>query len=122
MADSPNDKAPSTVNFDYIKGSDFRVFHVDGAYLAGGPSGINVSLYSERQPIPRRVVHKVGSDYSVGEEIVEQRVVRDAIIRDVEVALAMNLEVAKNLYKALGDIIGRFEDMTAKRQGEKPKG
>ena len=33
MPDAPKDAIPATINFDYIKGSDFRVFHVDGAFL-----------------------------------------------------------------------------------------
>jgi hypothetical protein len=122
MADTPNnDKTLSTINFDYIKGNDFRIFHVDGAYLAGGPAGLTVSFYSERQPIPRRVVHKVNSDAGVGEEIVEQRVVRDAFIRDVDVALAMNIEVAKNLHKSLGEIIVQYEKAITKHQVDRSK-
>jgi hypothetical protein len=103
---------PTTITFDYIKGSDFRVCHVDGAFMAGAPGGLTVSFYSERQPIPRRVVHRITpSPPALAEEIVEQRVVRDAVVRDVSVALAMNIDVAKSIHKALGDIINAYEEM-----------
>ena len=112
-------KTPSTISFDYVKANNFRIVHVDGAFMAGAPHGLTVSLYSERQPIPRRVVHKIGSNNQVGEEITEQRLVRDALIRDVEVSLALNLEVAKNIHDTLGKIIKQYEEAinAATKQG-----
>jgi hypothetical protein len=109
MAEAAKSKPPATINYDFVKGNDFRVFHVDGAFIAGAPSGLTISLYSERQPIPRRVVHNLNADSTPGAEIAEQRVVRDAIIRDVDVALAMNMDTAKNFHKTLGDLITRYE-------------
>jgi hypothetical protein len=110
MVDTPKDAVPRTINFDYVKGNNFRVLHADGAYLAGSSTGLTLSFYSERQPIPRRVVHELGSNYEVGKELSEQKVVRDAIIRDVDVTFALSLETAKSLVKALGEVIQRIEE------------
>lgn len=110
MAETSGNESPRTINIDYVKGNDFRVLHADGAYMAGAPSGLTISFYSERQPIPRRVVHEVSSN-TLGKEITEQRVVRDALIRDVDVSLIMNLEVARNVYKTLGEVIKGVEDV-----------
>ena len=82
--------------------------------MAGASHGLTIAFYSERQPIPRRIVHKLSGDFELGDEICEQRVVRDAIVRDVDVSLAMSLEVAKNVHKTLGEIILRVEDLKKK--------
>ena len=58
-----------TINFDYVKGSDFRVLHVDGAFAAlTTQGGVTISFFSERQPIPRRVVHRVDAEGRIAEE------------------------------------------------------
>jgi len=109
MVDTPKDTMPKSINFDYIKANDFKVLHADGAFMAGTANGLTLSLYSERQPIPRRVVHEVGRNFELGNEIADQRVVRDAVIRDVPVTFTMSLEVAKNLAKTLNEVIEQIE-------------
>lgn len=116
MADAPKDAA-TTINFDYVKGTGFRVLHADGAFMAAAPNGLTLAFYSERQPIPRRVVQRVTPNRELV-EIPEQRVVRDAIVRDVEVTFTMSLQVAKNIHKTLGEIIGKVDD-AIKEQGAK---
>jgi hypothetical protein len=109
MADEK--KQPDTINFDYIKGTNFRVTHADGAFIALTPKGLTVNFYSERQAIPRRVVHKITDKGNVGEELKEQRVVRDAIIRDVDFAATMNYQTAKSLVVALDKLLKEFESV-----------
>jgi hypothetical protein len=105
------DAIPETVNFDYLKSSQFRVIHADGAFIGLTQTGLTVNFFTERQPIPRRVVHKVGRDGAIGEEIMEQRVVRDAVIRDTEVSILMSLDVAKGLIDALQSIIKKRNEV-----------
>jgi hypothetical protein len=114
MADIPKDPVSKSINIDYIKANDFRVLHADGAFMAGTANGLTLSLYSERQPIPRRVVHEVGPNYELGKEITDQRVVREAVIRDVPVTFSMNLEVAKNLAKTLNEVLEQIERVKEK--------
>jgi hypothetical protein len=113
---------PATLNFDYLKGSQFRVLHVDGAFTGLTQTGVSVSFFSERQPIPRRVVHKVNKDGSLGEEIKEQRVVRDAVIRDVDITVVMNIEVAKAVVSVLSNMISAQDELIKKALETEKKG
>jgi hypothetical protein len=110
---------PTTINFDYIKTSQFRVLHADGAFLSlTFQGGVVLSFFSERQPIPRRIVHRVKSDGTLGDEIVEQRVVRDAVVRDTEVAVSMSFDTAKRVQAALNDLITKLEELKSKEQSK----
>lgn len=111
MPAEPKKDAPATLSFDYVKGSGFRVLHADGAFIGAAANGVTIAFYSERQPIPRRVVHKLKPNLELGEEVVEQRIVRDAIIRDVDVDIAMSLAVAKNVHQTLGELIVKIEEV-----------
>lgn len=115
MADEP--KLPETINFDYLKSYQFRVIHADGAFFAlTGQGGITVTFFAERQPIPRRVTHKVNSDGSIGEELVEQRVVRDAVIRDTEVAVTMNADIGWRVVEIMREALKRLEETKEKEK------
>ena len=72
---------------------------------------MTISFFAERQPIPRRVVHRVKSDGTLGDEIIEQRIVRDAMVRDAEVAVAMNLDIAKQVRDRLSEVLTRAEQI-----------
>ena len=117
MADEPK-SLPETINYDYIKSGQFRVVYADGAYFALNPLGLTISFFSERQPIPRRTTHKVKSDGTVGDEIIEQRVVRDAVIRDTESAVIMSVDTAKRVRDKLGEIIAQYEDAQRRRESK----
>jgi hypothetical protein len=110
---------PETINFDYLKSSQFRVVHSDGAFFALTTQGVTISFFAERQPIPRRVTHRVNSDGSLGEEIVEQRVVRDAVIRDTEVAVTMSLDTAKRIREKLDEVLKIVEKMNPPTESRK---
>jgi hypothetical protein len=110
---------PDVVNFDYLKSNQFRVVHADGAFFALTPQGgLTVAFFAERQPIPRRITHKVNMDGSVGEEIAEQRVVRDAMIRDTEVAVTMTAETAKRIKETLEGILKKLDEIKSKGSEE----
>src|SRR5258708_22036723 len=97
MAEEPK-TLPEAINVDYMKSGQSGVIHADGAFFAlTTQGGVTISFFSERQPIPRRVTHKVNSDGALGDELIEQRVVRDAVIRDTEFAVSMTLETAKRV-------------------------
>lgn len=78
----------------YIKSNGFRVIHVDG--MIGGPSpamdGIVMALFSERDPIPLRTVHRVSPDGTYTES---EREGRDGITREVDVNAIMSVETAE---------------------------
>jgi len=109
---------PDKIRFHYIKSNYFRVVHVDGAYGGITARGtIEINLYSERPPIPQVAVHQVKPDGTLGDEIKEERVGRDGIIREIEVGATMDLEVAKSLMMWLKDKIQTIED-ARKQAGE----
>lgn len=83
------------MKFYFEKSNFFQVIHVDGAFggLAPTATAIQMSVYSERSPIPKEVVHQI-SNGVVGPEILDRRVVRDGVFREVEGTLHMSLDVA----------------------------
>jgi hypothetical protein len=98
---------PSEIAFDYIKSNSFRVICVDGAFGGLAPSGrsLHMAVFSERRALPRRIVHSVSPDGTVGDELREKREGRAAIIRELEADLSMDLPTAVAVHKWLGDKI-----------------
>lgn len=117
-----NGDADNRVAFDYIKNNNFRIIQADGAIGGLTPSGkIHFALYSERPPIPRRLVHNINDDGSLGPIIRGETVSRDAIIREMEVDVFVDVAVARSLYKWLGEKIGEWDNTHGKAsaKGEK---
>jgi hypothetical protein len=112
------------VRFDYIKSSHFKVIHVNGVYGGNTAHGeIMMSVWNERYAIPKQVAYELRGDGQLGEEIPEDRVTRDAIVREVEASLVMSIETAKQVrdwldekVTAMSKILGQTE--AAKKQGE----
>ncbi len=105
--------APESIAFEYIKSNAFRVIHVDGAVGGLTPQGrIHFAIYSERGAIPQRVVHTVlnaDGSVQVGPEIPEERVARQAIIRELEADIIVDVDTAKGLRDWLTRTINRVE-------------
>ncbi len=87
---------PKEIAFDFIKSNYFRVISVDGAFGGLSLSGrtINMAIYSERRPIPKRVVTSVKPDGFLGDEVKDKRDERDAIVRELEANLVFDLSTA----------------------------
>src|SRR5262245_47766081 len=102
MPDETPPQSP-TLRFDYLKSAYFRVVHADGVLGGATPKGaLMLSFWSERVPIPQQVTHRIepaekGRGVKLGPELVDQRVVRDAIVREVEVGVYMELDAAEAL-------------------------
>ena len=87
--------ASGQIRFHYIKSGYFRTVLADGAWGGVSPAGrINIVFYNERAPIPRIVTHSV-KESRLGEEL--ERESRDGIVREVEVAVALDLPAAESL-------------------------
>ncbi|MHC4527943.1 MAG: hypothetical protein ACYTEX_21930 [Planctomycetota bacterium] len=104
------------INFDYIKSNQFRVIRVDGAHGGIAPNGrtIQMALFSERSPIPKRETYKLEKG-RLG--AVATRDARDAVIREVEVEALMDLETANRIVAWLKDKIDVAEKLR-KQLGE----
>lgn len=113
--------APKKIRFHYIKSNYFRVVHVDGAHGGITPNGnIFFSAYSQRAPIPQITTQKVEADGSITEEIREERVVKDGIVREVEVGIMMDAATAEALHKWLGQKIAALKKLQKKAPKKKP--
>ena len=108
---------PDSVKFDYVKSNYFRV--VSAAGIVGGitpaTKKIQASFYSERWPIPRQVTHdfdpKAGK---LGAERTKERVARDAIIREVEVMVELDIDAAVQIRKWLDEKIEKYREVFVK--------
>jgi hypothetical protein len=92
------DRLDGEIEFCFEKANFFRTIHVDGAVGAISPGNkmLHISVYSERTPIPKTVVHKVENGL-LGAEIMEKRQVRTGVFRELEADLIMNLTTAQAL-------------------------
>jgi hypothetical protein len=68
-----------------------------------------MAVFNERWPIPKQITHEFKEGKS-GDEI--ERASRDAVVREVEVQLVMNVETAKIICKWLQDKINNIEKPT----------
>src|SRR5438477_10352388 len=97
------------IKFDYIKSNFFRTARADGAWAGmNGYADIVLNFFSERTPIPQRTVQPTIGQ-RLGEEIVAERVIRDAIVREVEISLSMSIDVAKAMRTLLDGQIRAVE-------------
>lgn len=102
--------SPVTVKFDFIKSSLFRVVHADGIFGGMTPKGdIFMSFFSERFPIPTSVVHELKPSGELGPEVRSEREGRKGLLREVEVGVYCDLEVAKAVHKWLAEKIADAE-------------
>ena len=96
------------VQFHYIKSNHFRVVHADGVWGGPTPRGlINMSFFSERLPIPKSLTHEV-TDEGIGPEI--DRKTKEGIIREIEVEVVVDSQMAQRLVQWLQEIIDAVSD------------
>jgi hypothetical protein len=97
------------IKFEFKDSNLFRIVHSDGAFGGPTPQGdLYLSFYSERLAVPKAVTHKIVGD-TFGEEIIEERVVGDAVERTMEVAVVMNINAASNFHGWLGKAIAQMK-------------
>ena len=105
------------VNIDYIKANHFRTIAPSGVMSSVTPQGqIQFALFSERQAIPQRVVHELDSNGNLG--TVLEQIVREAIVREVEVAVTMDRQTAVLFAQRL---LNLAKDLDSLGDGDKNK-
>lgn len=101
---------PSTIDFHYIKSNYFRVIHADGAWGGVAPgSAIHLCFWSQRPPIPTKMVHAVSSDGTLGDEIKDNRETREGLVREIEADVVMDLPTARELINWLKEKVEQVE-------------
>lgn len=107
---SQSDERPEKVRFHYVKSNYFRTIHADGVFGGATPRGdIAASFFNERRPLPDQTAQKLSPEGQLGEEIMDERIERDGILRELEVNVVIDLAFAKTLVKWLNDKIAFVE-------------
>jgi hypothetical protein len=107
------------LKFDYIKSNLFRVIHVDGAWGSVTPHlTVQMAIFNERRAIPKQTVNVINPDGTIGDEIPEKRVERDAIVREVEADLVMDLQTAKHIIAWLQQRVTQIEKLVTEAQNK----
>ena len=82
----------------YEKSNSFRVVHADGVY--GGMTNqrtLFVSIFSERNPIPKKTVHQIDETRRVVRERQDLRDGKSGVMREVEVGLVFSRDTAQSV-------------------------
>ena len=110
-ANTNESKTNNTITeFHYIKEADFRSIHVDGAYGGLTNTGfLNMSVYTERNVIPRKTTHEIFPNGKLGDEIEELRDSKEGVIRQMVVDLIMNESTARNVRNWLDEKLDEFQ-------------
>ena len=108
---------PEEVEIHYIKAAGFRVIHADGVWGGPTPRGyISMSFFSERTPIPKRMVYDVPKSGIIkGDAPPKETEARQGIVREVEADVMVDLETAKSFLRWLQQKV----DVLESRGGEK---
>jgi len=117
-------KLPPSIRYDYLKSNLYRVVHADG--IVGGltPGGTLIfSVFNERTPIPQQVSHAIEvneetSSMALGDEIVSERVSRQALVREVEVGVIMDYRTAVLLRDWLSQQLEKLKPIEAAKRKE----
>lgn len=109
-------KPPKEIAYDFIKSNSFRVIHGDGAFGGLTPAGnIHMGIFSERMPFPQKIVHSLEAlpdgKQKLGPEILGRREGRQAVIRELEVGVVLNVAQAIVLRKWLDDRIKQYQQL-----------
>ncbi len=96
------------IKFIYEKGTDFKVHQIDGVLGGTSPHGdIFLNFFSERFPIPETVSYELLENDKLGKEI--EKDVKNAIIRELECGIILNIETAKKINEWLSQKITENE-------------
>lgn len=116
--DSPQDN-PKTIVMHYLKSPMFRTVHADGIFGGVTPhQNIHMSFWNERAAIPQIIEHEIKPDGTLGPEIMEARIGKKGIVREVDVDVVLDLATAISLREWLDDKIKNLEKVIKDR----PKG
>ena len=72
-----------------------------------------MSFYSERAPIPKKLVHKVTSEGVLGNEISRES--KAGLIREVDVEVIMDLDMARSFRDWMDEKISFLEKQKEKK-------
>lgn len=101
----------ATVRIHYLKSSLFRVVLSDGAWGGVTPANrIVMNFYNHRAPIPKSQLFEIEKDGRLGSEVIMDRCGLDGMVREVEVAVNMDVSAAKALAAWLVEKVALIEE------------
>ena len=110
--------SPTILKFEYEKSRQFRTVYADGAIGGITPRGyIHVAFYAERSPIPKVVVHEITDKGGLGDELLDKRVVRKDIFRELQVDVVMDEQAALALLKWLTKKVDTLKKIKSDQEG-----
>ena len=105
------DQKSKSLNIRYRNNPAYRSVHATGAYGGTLPNGeICLGIFSERTHFPESAIVEVDEQTKQGKETVQ---VEKGIVREMEVGIIMNLDVAKAIRVWLDDKIAFVEQAMA---------
>jgi hypothetical protein len=94
---------PSEIAIHFVKSSAFRVAQANGVWFGTDPQGnLHLTFYSERSPIPKKMVLKLDENGQPIGEDESQRDVKTGVLREMEIDIVMSVSAALAFYEMLG--------------------
>lgn len=119
LIDNSADLFPTSLKFDFVKSSLFRTIHVDGVVGGVTPQrSVYMALFNERLPLPRQTTYVVNPDGQLGDEILELRDSRVAIVREMEVGIVMSVETTEAIINWLQQAVDKAKRTQKDQQAE----
>jgi hypothetical protein len=117
------DQEGKKIKFFFQKSNLFRVVHADGAWGGLTPDlQIFFSLFNTRPPIPQILGQAITPDGQLGAEIPEMTVVKDGILREVEVGVMMSPENVQALIDFLQTRVEAAKEIRSRMENQKAVG
>jgi hypothetical protein len=102
--------APNQMQIYYQRARHYRTIHADGAQLGLTPrAAIQFTLYSDQKPMPEFVLHEITPEGNLGKVLEE--VVKSGVIREVEVNVVMDVNVATSFVNVLQGLLAQVKSL-----------
>ncbi len=103
--------ADNKLTFKYKYPDDYNPHYINGAQGGINVQGeIVVNFYFERIPLPNSITQELNNDGALGNVVAtDPKDFTNSVLRYVQSGVVMNLEVAKQVYKWLGEQIKTLE-------------
>lgn len=123
MAGDQGKGNPKTITIHNKILDSYKIIHVDGAFGGITPQGlINLSFYSERVPIPQASDFEILDDGKIGNFIQNSPGSKTGILREYQVGIYMNIQIAKALVDLLNLKLKEYEELTKENLLNNPNG
>lgn len=108
--------SPTSIPAHYLKSPNHRVVPVTGAFFGANAQGkLVLTPYVDRPAVPQVIPQKIDPVSGALSDDLANAVKKEGIIRDFEVSLFMDLDVAEAIAKGLLQVIEQMRSMQQMR-------